>query len=206
MGGMVNPVPTPSAAALDKPATLSDVAHAAGVSRWVAGRVLNGGQGNSRVGAAAAQRIREAAKTLHYYPNHAALLLRGQRSHTFGLLVASAGDPLRSLLVQYLDAEAVKLGCSVLIGNTIGNPAVGPNQFDRYVEEFARRGVHGIFVPFTTGFRATGGSSWHGIRIRSSTKIRACPARCTWPSIVKKRCGWPSAGCWSAAGDGSAWR
>jgi DNA-binding LacI/PurR family transcriptional regulator len=132
-------------AAIDKPATLSDVARAAGVSRWVAGRVLNGGRGNSRVAKATAQRIRDAAKTLNYYPNHAALLLRGQRSHTFGLLVASAGDPLRSLLVQYLDAEAVKLGCNVLIGNTIGNPAVGPNQFDRYVEEFARRGVDGVF-------------------------------------------------------------
>ena len=42
---MVNPIPTPSDATIDKPATLSDVARAAGVSRWVAGRVLNGGQG-----------------------------------------------------------------------------------------------------------------------------------------------------------------
>jgi DNA-binding LacI/PurR family transcriptional regulator len=132
-------------ATLHKPATLSDVARAAGVSRWVAGRVLNGGQGNSRVGPAAAERIRAAAKRLNYYPNHAALLLRGRRSHTFGLLVASASDPLRSFLVQYLDAEAVKVGCSVLIGNTIGNPAVGPDQFDRYVEQFARRGIDGVF-------------------------------------------------------------
>lgn len=128
-----------------KPATLTDVARVAGVSRWVAGRVLNGGQGNSRVGTATAQRIRDAAKSLNYYPNRAALLLRGSRSHTFGLLVASAGDPLRSLLVQYLDAEAIKVGCSVLIGNTIGNPAIGPDQFDRYVEEFGRRGVDGVF-------------------------------------------------------------
>ncbi len=138
-------LPTQRGVALDKPATLTDVARAAGVSRWVAGRVLNGGRGNSRVGTATAQRIREAAKTLNYYPNHAALLLRGRRSHTFGLLVASAGDPLRSFLVQYLDAEAVNLGCSVLIGNTFGNPALGPDQFDRYVEEFARRGVDGVF-------------------------------------------------------------
>ena len=130
---------------LGKPATLSDVARAAGVSRWVAGRVLNGGQGNTRVAPATAQRIRKAAKSLNYYPNQAALLLRGRRSQTFGLLVASAGDPLRSFLVQHLDAEAVKIGCSVLIGNTIGNPAIGPNQFDRYVEDFARRGVDGIF-------------------------------------------------------------
>ena len=145
MKDMEKSSPPPPEAILSKPATLTDVAAEAGVSRWVAGRVLNGGRGNTRVAAATAGRIREAAKKLHYYPNHAALLLRGKRSHTFGLLVGSAGDPLRALLVEHLDAEAVKLGCSVLIGNTIGNPAVGPNQFDRYVEEFARRGVDGIF-------------------------------------------------------------
>jgi DNA-binding LacI/PurR family transcriptional regulator len=128
-----------------KAATLTDVARAAGVSRWVAGRVLNGGQGNSRVANATAQRIFEAAKSLHYSPNHAALLLRGRRSQTFGLLMASSGDPLRASLVPYLDAEAIKVGCNVLIGDAIGNPAVGPNQFDRYVEEFLRRGVDGVF-------------------------------------------------------------
>lgn len=139
---MADPTVTPDSS---KPATLTDVAEMAGVSRWVAGRVLNGGQGNTRVKAETAQRVRDAAKRLDYHPNRAALLLRGSRSHSFGLLVASSGDPLRSLLVQHLDAEAVKLGCSLLIGNTIGNPAIGPDQFDRYVEEFERRGVDGVF-------------------------------------------------------------
>ena len=143
----------PSTSANAKPATLTDVARVAGVSRWVAGRVLNGGRGNSRVGAATALRIREAAQQLNYHPNHAALLLRGRRSHAFGLLVASAGDPLRSLLVQHLDAEAVKLGCTVLIGNTIGDPTIGPDQFDHYVEEFARRGVDGVFCAVHHWFR-----------------------------------------------------
>ena len=41
--------------------------------------------------------------------------------------MASAGDPLRSWLVQYLAVEAVNVNCGVLIGNTIGNPAVGLN-------------------------------------------------------------------------------
>jgi DNA-binding LacI/PurR family transcriptional regulator len=150
---MANLDATPADADLLKPATLADVAEAAGVSRWIAGRVLNGGSGNSRVAALTAQRVRDAAKRLNYHPNRAALLLRGQRSQSFGLLVASAGDPLRALLVQYLDAEAVRIGCSVLIGNTIGNPAVGPNQFDRYVEEFSRRGVDGIFCAVHHWFR-----------------------------------------------------
>jgi DNA-binding LacI/PurR family transcriptional regulator len=127
------------------PARLVDVAKAAGVSRWVAGHVLNDGQGNSRVAEDTAQRIRHVARQLNYHPNHAARVLRGSRSYTFGLMVASAGDPLRSFLVQYLDAEAVKCGCRTLITNTIGNPAVGPNQFGPCAEELARRKVDGVF-------------------------------------------------------------
>jgi DNA-binding LacI/PurR family transcriptional regulator len=127
-----------------RPATITQVADAAGVSRWVAGHVLNQGTGNSRVGPETANRIRDAAKRLNYHANHAAMLLRGKRSQMFGVLVASAGDPLRSFLVQYLDAEAVKVGCHTLIGNTIGNPTVGPDQFDYLVKEFSRRRVDGV--------------------------------------------------------------
>jgi DNA-binding LacI/PurR family transcriptional regulator len=126
-------------------ATLADVAELAGVSRWVAGRVLNGGDGNSRYSEKSRQRVLRAARQLNYHPNHAARLLSGKRSRTFGLMVASAGDPLRSFLVQYLDVEAVKIGCQTLICNTIGNPAVGPDQFQRYIDQFARRGVDGVF-------------------------------------------------------------
>ena len=58
-----------------------------------------------------------------------------------GLLVASAGDPLRSFLVEYLDRATVKIGCHTIIGNTVTDP----HQFDYYIEEFARRGMDGIF-------------------------------------------------------------
>jgi DNA-binding LacI/PurR family transcriptional regulator len=126
-------------------ARLIDVARKAGVSSCVVGHVLNGSKGNSRVSEKTAQRIREIARQLNYRPNHAARLLRGNRSYTYGLLVASAGDPLRSFLVQYLDAEAIKMKCHTFIGNTIGNPLIGPNQFEAYVNEFARRRVDGVF-------------------------------------------------------------
>jgi DNA-binding LacI/PurR family transcriptional regulator len=134
-----------SARASRKPATLADVAALAGVSRWVAGRVLNGGNGNSRCSRQNRDSVLRAARQLDYRANLAARQLMGKRSHTFGLMVASAGDPLRSFLVQYLDAEAVKIGCQTLITNTIGNPAVGPDQFRHCVDEFRRRGVDGVF-------------------------------------------------------------
>ncbi len=140
-----------------KTARLVDVAAVAGVSRWAAGHVLNGGKGNSRVSDETAKRIHQAAKILNYHPNHAASTLRGKRSRTLGLLVASAGDPLRSFLVQYLDVAAVENGCRSLICNTIGNPAVGPDQFQASIEELSRRQVDGVLCavhPWWRGDRA----------------------------------------------------
>ncbi|MBN2023380.1 MAG: LacI family DNA-binding transcriptional regulator [Pirellulales bacterium] len=124
--------------------TLTDVARLAGVSRSVAGRVLNGGTGNTRFSDQAADAVREAAARLQYRPNHAARQLRGKRSRTFGVLVASVGDPLLTFLVQHIDAAAVSIGCRTLLANTIGNPDVGPDQFDYHVDDFARRGVDGV--------------------------------------------------------------
>ncbi len=128
-----------------RPPTLSDVAREAGVTRWIAGQVINGGSANSRCSEETRQRVLLASSRLNYHPNHAARRLVGKRSQTFGLLVASAGDPLRSFLVQYLDVEAVKIGCHTLVSNTIGNPQVGEDQFQHYIDEFTRLGVDGVF-------------------------------------------------------------
>lgn len=108
----------------------------------VVSSALNGGvSGNTRVGKATAARIVELAKRLNYRPSPTARQLRGKRSKVFGLLVASAGDPLRSYLVEFLDEEAVKHGCQTLIGNTV----VSPGRFEACVDEFVSRGVDGIF-------------------------------------------------------------
>lgn len=130
-------------ARISKP-TLSDVARLAGVSRRSAGAVLNGVSGNTRVGIKTRDRVQEAAHLLKYYPNHAARTLRGKRSHVLGLLVASAGDPLRSFLVQYLDAEADQIGCNTVIANTWSFPKFGKKEFGRRVEELERRGTDGV--------------------------------------------------------------
>ena len=120
--------------------TLADVAQRAGVSRAVAGHVLNQGRGNTRVGAAAAAAVRAAATELGYIANSAALQLRGRRSMTYGLLVESSGDPLRSFLVQHLDEQAVRHGCRLLIGNTVADPV----EFSRNLDDFRQRRVDGV--------------------------------------------------------------
>ena len=120
---------------------LVDIAKEAGVSVSVVGSVLNGGRGNSRVAESTAERITELAKQLNYRASPTAQQLRGKRSNVFGLLVASAGDPLTSFLVEHLDEEVVKLGCQTLIGNT----AIAPGRFEACVDELLNRGVDGIF-------------------------------------------------------------
>jgi LacI family transcriptional regulator len=139
---VVSTIPSPDrVAALRKSVRLVDIARKAGVSVSVVGSVLNGGRGNSRVAQATADRILALAQQFNYRASPAAQQLRGKRSHVFGLLVASAGDPLTSYLVEYLDEEVVKLGCQTLIGNT----AVAPGRFEVCVDEMVARGVDGIF-------------------------------------------------------------
>src|SRR5690606_36433968 len=103
--------PQPAQRTRQKSVRLVDIAKQAGVSVSVVGSVLNGGRGNSRVAEATAERIIAIAKELNYRASPTAQQLRGNRSRVFGLLVASAGDPLTSYLVEHLDEEAVKLGC-----------------------------------------------------------------------------------------------
>jgi DNA-binding LacI/PurR family transcriptional regulator len=140
---MTKPPPPDSAPAAvrRKSVRLVDIAREAGVSVSVVGSVLNGGQGNSRVAPDTADRIAAIAQKLNYRPSPTAQQLRGKRSNVFGLLVASAGDPLTSYLVEHLDEEVVKHGCQTLIGNT----AIAPGRFEACVEEFVSRGVDGIF-------------------------------------------------------------
>lgn len=139
---MTRPVtPAATTRTRQKSVRLVDIAKEAGVSVSVVGSVLNGGKGNSRVAEATAEKIIAIAKNLNYRASPTAQQLRGKRSRVFGLLVASAGDPLTSYLVEHLDEEAVKLGCQTLIGNT----AIAPDRFETCVDELLNRGVDGIF-------------------------------------------------------------
>lgn len=131
--------------ALARKVRLIDVARAAGVSPGVVSQVLGKGKSNSRASAKTAARILDVAQQLDYRPDPSARRLRGVRSNLYGVLVASAGDPLVSFLVQFLDMEATKVGCHTLICNTIGNTALAPDQFDYHVRELLHQGVDGVF-------------------------------------------------------------
>ncbi len=124
---------------------LLDVAREAGVSPGVVSQVLGKGRSNSRASEETRMRIQEVARRLNYRPDPNACRLRGARSNLYGVLVASAGDPLTSFLVQFLDMESVKVGCHTLICNTVGNTQLAPDQFAYHVRELEHQGVDGVF-------------------------------------------------------------
>ena len=73
----------------DRPATLRDVASAAGVHPATASRALNPGT-RLLVSEETAQRVTEAAERLGYRPNSVARSLRTRRSHTIGVLIPTS--------------------------------------------------------------------------------------------------------------------
>src|SRR5579863_956906 len=72
-----------------RPPTIEDVARECGVGKMTVSRVINGG---NLVSAATAACVRAAIRKLGYEPNEAARLLKGQASHTIGLIVPDLAD------------------------------------------------------------------------------------------------------------------
>ena len=80
-----------------KPATLSDVARAAGVVAMTASRAING---SGYVSKEVRERVLEAAQTLNYRPNMLARYLKGQRLKAVGIMLPDIANPFSSELVN----------------------------------------------------------------------------------------------------------
>lgn len=76
------------------PASLADVARAAGVSASTASRALNN---NPAINSKTRQRVQEAAQALNYQRNQGARNLRLQRSHIISVVINHHGQPGQSL-------------------------------------------------------------------------------------------------------------
>lgn len=70
-------------------ATLADVAKEAGVGKTTVSRVINGAL---LVSPSTLKRVRAAMDKLSFHPNHAARILKGEKTNTIGLIVPSIAD------------------------------------------------------------------------------------------------------------------
>jgi LacI family transcriptional regulator len=101
----------------DRPATLRDVATAAGVHPATASRALNP-ETRILVSEDTARRVIAAAERLGYRPNPVARSLRTRRSHTVGVLIPDLNNPLFPPIVRGLEDKLAGAGYVALIGNT----------------------------------------------------------------------------------------
>ena len=123
----------------DRPATLRDVASAAGVHPATASRALNLGT-RLLVSEETAHRVTAAAERLGYRPNSVARSLRTRRSHTIGVLIPDLNNPLFPPIIRGIEDRLAEHGYVALIGNTDADPGKERLVFDqmraRHVDGF----------------------------------------------------------------------
>jgi len=101
----------------ERPATLRDVATAAGVHPATASRALNPST-RLLVSEDTAQRVLDAASRLGYRPNPVARSLRTRRSNTVGVLIPDLNNPLFPPMLRGVEDMLAERGYVALIGNT----------------------------------------------------------------------------------------
>ena len=136
---------TSARADLAGPATLREVARAAGVHPATASRALNE-QTRSLVSEATARRVLEVAEELGYRPNPIARGLKTNRSHTIGVLVPDLMNPLFAAIVRGIQSVLDGAGYTPLIANTDNDPDRERTDFEamrmRQVDGFITATAH----------------------------------------------------------------
>jgi LacI family transcriptional regulator/LacI family repressor for deo operon, udp, cdd, tsx, nupC, and nupG len=119
--------------------SIQDIAQAAGVSHATVSRAL---RDNPLISAEVRQSIQRLASEMGYTPNAVAQSLKGQRSHTIGLVVTSIADPFYGRLVRGVDEVAKQAGVDVFLGVSYSSA----EQEAVVIESFHRRRVDGIIT------------------------------------------------------------
>lgn len=104
-----------------RPATIDDVARAAGVSRATVSRVMNG---KATVADALARRVQQAAETLSYQPSTTARNLSLGRTNTVAVVVPDLTNPMFQEVLHGVSEAAAERDYRVLVANTGGDPEV----------------------------------------------------------------------------------
>ncbi len=120
-------------------ATMSEVAKAAGVSRFTVSKVL---QGDPTVKRAIRERVEQAARKLLYVPNpHAVSLVRGKTA-TIGIIVSRISDPFYGEIIEVADRHAQAHGHQLIVQCSYGEPA----REEQIVQHFIALRVTGFII------------------------------------------------------------
>ncbi len=100
-------------------ATLADVAREAGVGTTTVSRLINGGH---RVSRSTAARVQAAIDRLSFVPNHAARILKGERTRLIAVVVPSVADPFFSGCIEAAQRVARSHHCTTILLTTQNDP------------------------------------------------------------------------------------
>jgi LacI family transcriptional regulator len=100
-----------------RPATVQEVARAAGVSTATVSRVLNG---NYPVASETRRKVERAVRELGYVVNAHARALSGSRTRVIGIIVADVVDPFYGHIAHGVQRQAAEMGKLCLICSTYG--------------------------------------------------------------------------------------
>ena len=101
-----------------EPASLKDVAAAAGVSVSTASRALNGKAKAYRISDATERAIQQAAKQLGFQASHVARSLQSKKTGLLGLIVPDVANPFFAAIAREITVAAEEKGYSVLLADS----------------------------------------------------------------------------------------
>jgi DNA-binding LacI/PurR family transcriptional regulator len=104
-----------------RPATMRDVARAAGVSQSTVSRILNRAPLPISISIATRARVESTARELGYRPNPFARALRGAPSMLLGVIVRDITDPFFATATEALSISARDLGYNIVLGLSHGS-------------------------------------------------------------------------------------
>lgn len=127
-----------------RPATISDVADRAQVSRTTVSRYLSNQFGS--MSPATKEKIAGAISALNYRPNRLARGLRQDRSFTLGFMVPDITNPFAISVLRGVESVAEKHGYMLMVCNSDRDPG----KERRYLDVLRSYGTDGLLI-FTTG-------------------------------------------------------
>jgi DNA-binding LacI/PurR family transcriptional regulator len=107
---------TAARARVNSPATIRDVATAAGVDRSTVSRVFNASSSRVPIASDTRERVMEAARRLGYRPNPLARGLAGARTMLIGAILRDFSDPFFTDAIEVLAEEAINHHYNIMVG------------------------------------------------------------------------------------------
>lgn len=121
---------------------INDIAEMTGLSITTVSRVLSGKAEQYRIGKKSQQKVKEAAKELHYVPNHFAANLRTGKSGTLALIIPSLNNPFFAGIASEINTELRKYNYITIISDSDENVETEKME----LLQLASRNIEGLII------------------------------------------------------------